>query len=406
AQSNPVITARGDIPLAEANPEQTLAPMIGNFVALGVSDANQVTAKARGVWSIEKRALLLKVDEAKDGGYEGLLVFTWLPEKGFECYEFCADAHRHYKLSKQGDGLQDPFDDGKSAKRTPPRFSFAPFEGQAGFSLTVSGALGERQPAFTFVPDASQVGPYELETLRSDIAGKTGGRDHTMQAIVALPKRQRPDQTFPLLILSPGGNAERPDGYLPMATHFASQGMIAIVVGFNNSSAEDRAELFKQVLDWAHAEHAKETKPEHKLSGMIDTTKTVAAGHSRGGYAAIVAGQRHAAFTHVLALAPSGPEESAGDNKPNACVIVGSEDDYLEDCAKAYSSLAGKKIRLELNGMDHFFYPRPRYDEMLKRGTAFLHSEVLGNRVLGRVLSAPSEVVKVESATPEPAKKD
>ena len=83
-------------------------------------------------------------------------------------------------------------------------------------------------------------------------------------------------------------------GYGPYGRWFATWGYVTVVVAFNDNDAAERAGKYPKVIDWAHAECERKGSP---LFGLLDKERVASAGHSRGGFAALVAG---AVFVTVI----------------------------------------------------------------------------------------------------------
>ena len=182
---------------------------------------------------------------------------------------------------------------------------------------------------------------------------------------------------FPAIVFSPGGQANSFQGYRPYGRFFATWGYITVIVAFNDNKATDRAPKMGKVLDWLTAEHARDGSP---LKGMVDTKKLATAGHSRGGFAAIVAARADPRVTACLALAPSGPLQAPeGEGKAPVCVIIGDKDQFQPAANSAYSTAPGERFHLLVPGMGHMLDPREATLKLVRRSTAFLQYALRGD---------------------------
>lgn len=214
-----------------------------------------------------------------------------------------------------------------------------------------------------------------------------------MRAQVHHPDGEGP---YPLIVFSPGGGAETQEGYRPYGRWFATWGYVTVIVAFNDKDATARGAKFSKVIDWAHAEHAREGSPLH---GMLDPERVAAAGHSRGGYAALVAGAKDDRIDAVLALAPSGPSTGDGDaHAPAACVIIGTKDQFRGAAQKAYALQRGERYYIEIEGMEHMLTPREQVLKLVRRSTCFLEHALKGDTRYRAPLVEKREGIAIDTA--------
>ena len=141
-------------------------------------------------------------------------------------------------------------------------------------------------------------------------------------------------------------------------------------MAFDDASAEARAGKFTAALDWVAERHTDDGSP---LAGKIDMERCVAAGHSRGGHAAVLAAQSDPRFDAVIAIAPAGPKAlDAAGHSPPIFIAVGGRDSLLDDCEALWTHAAGGSAFVRIDGMDHFLQPKTASHEVVKRATAFL----------------------------------
>lgn len=153
----------------------------------------------------------------------------------------------------------------------------------------------------------------------------------------------------PTLVFSPGGQAESVAGYAGLGRLFAQWGYATRIVAFDNESAVERAGQFSEAVDWL--ETAKHER--------VDLKRLVAAGHSRGAYAAVVAAKTDKRSVACLALAPSGPEEPAGENRPAFYPISGDGGDE-RFCSTICGQAAAPRWQVTVRGLDRFLGPREK----------------------------------------------
>ena len=161
---------------------------------------------------------------------------------------------------------------------------------------------------------------------------------------------------LPTIVLSPGGQASSFRGYGSYGKLFAEWGYVTVVVAFDNASAKERGKQYSEVLDWLKK---KNVEKDGKLKGRIDFKNLVAAGHSRGGYAAVVAAKGDKRFKACLAIAPSGPAKLEGDNDPIFFFVSGDNGDE-RTCARLYKQAKPTRWQVTVEGMDHFLQPREK----------------------------------------------
>jgi len=221
--------------------------------------------------------------------------------------------------------------------------------------------------AFLQVDDPGQLGKLKYAEFKERIPRAKGG---DAAADVFHPSEEK--GPFPAIVLSPGGGAATTRGYEGFGRWFASWGYVCVVVAFNNDSADERGAQYSEVLDWLVKKNAEDG---WALKGRIDAAKFVAGGHSRGGWASVVAARKDKRFVACVAMAPSGPEKAAGDNRPAICLISGDDGDE-KTCAALYAQFEKPRAQVTVEGMDHFFAPQGKAQIVIKYATAFLNVHV------------------------------
>jgi predicted dienelactone hydrolase len=218
-------------------------------------------------------------------------------------------------------------------------------------------------------PDPGKLGALAYAEFAETIALKAGDRE----ALVVHPKDEK--GPFPVIVLSPGGQAGTVKGYEGFARWFASWGFVTVVVAFNSDTAEERAGQFSEVLDWLEKKNGADG---WALKGRLDAKKFVAAGHSRGGYAAVVAAKKEKRIAACVAMCPSGPEKLEGENQPAWLLVSGDQGDETT-CAAIYKQAAKPRFNVTVAGMDHFFSPKGKAEVVVRVATAFLNYRVKGD---------------------------
>ncbi len=211
-------------------------------------------------------------------------------------------------------------------------------------------------------PDCGKEGAFKIAVLKTKIPRKAGDA----AAEIHYPSEEK--GPFATVVLSPGGNAPSTSGYDIFGKQWASWGFVTVIVAFNNKSADIRGAEYSEVLDWLETRNAEEG---WELKGKIDTKKFVAAGHSRGGHATVVAAKKEKRFIAAIPMAPAGPTKVAGDNAPAMCFITGDQGDEVRATA-LYNQCGKPRFLVTISGMDHFFNPAEKPPLILKYSTAFL----------------------------------
>jgi len=212
-------------------------------------------------------------------------------------------------------------------------------------------------------PDPARLGAHGFGSSRVLVERKEG---KALEAVIHRPEGEGP---FPVIVFSPGGPARDTQGYDGFGRMFASWGYMTVIVAFHDTTAEERAGKFGEVLDWLKGTAAK-----------ADLTRAIAGGHSLGGFAAVLAAHADVRFKACVALAPSGPAgRPPGENRPALCVIVGDRDRAQETCRSVYLRAASPRYLVTIEDMNHFFAPRTAGRHVLPRAIAFLNYRVLGD---------------------------
>ncbi|MBI3724591.1 hypothetical protein HY251_11645 [bacterium] len=197
------------------------------------------------------------------------------------------------------------------------------------------------------------------------------------------------------MVLSPGGPADTPYGYEVFAQRFATWGFVVAIVAFNGNTADERGKEFPEILDWFEKHNADSGSA---LKGKIDAKKYVACGHSRGGWAAIVAATTEKRFAYCLALAPAAPVNLPGDKRPPVCIVSGDSEPADVASAKTTFKLFEKpKFQITVRGVPHMLHKDPKTPIVCAYATAFLNYKVRGDAHSKKFLEAQTADVSVVS---------
>lgn len=301
-------------------------------------------------WTLNKTVLTQRNRVTKDGQtlFEDLRVFS-----GRKMRQWTEGVMREYDVERKGDTFTFTQSKAEGAKDT---WKYVYTLGDSiSYVLEVDGKEFVKGTLKSKLPDPGQLGRYKFKEFQETIDG--------MEAYVVHPEEGGP---FPTIVLSPGGGAETYEGYEGFGRWFASWGYATVIVAFADEQAEDRAKKFSKVLDEL------EKKP------YADAKKFVAMGHSRGGYASVIAATGEKRFVACVALCPSGPEKIEGKHRPAMCLISGDDGDE-KICAKLYGAVAKPRVQVTVEGMDHFFNPQGKALFVVKYAIVFLEAEVRGD---------------------------
>jgi dienelactone hydrolase len=160
---------------------------------------------------------------------------------------------------------------------------------------------------------------------------------------------------WPVCVFSPGGPAPSWQGYDDFATRFASWGMATLVVAFGDRTAEKRAPQFDAARSWLEKQNGSK---DSFLQGKLDVKRFVAAGHSRGGaaaiYAAVDAKSWAGCVTDGAALRALPPKYAT------PTLLIGSPED--KTLPALYDSMKKPRWLVVVAGMDHYMTPPDKRD--------------------------------------------
>jgi len=352
----------------------SVAFLAGKLTGKGSHPMGSYDETLTGEWSLNGTILVVRSRSAMAGRtvYEDLRVFSYDPvRKVIRMRQYGMGDVAVYDAAIEDDGkrivLNEVAHEGNARgewrytyrRKSETEWEYEVDARQGGaWRRYVAGALRQA------TPDPAQLGPHEYTSAQAVVARKEGA------ALGAVVHRPVGDGPFPVIVFSPGGPAASTQGYDGFGRMFASWGYLTVVVAFNDEAAEERAGKFSEVLDWLAGAAA-------PLEGKADLTRAVAAGHSRGGFAAVLAAHADARFKACVALAPSGPDaRPAGENRPALCVIVGDRDDAQVTSEGVYERARSPRYFVTIGNMNHFFAPSTAGRHVLPRAVAFLNYHV------------------------------
>lgn len=370
---------------------KAIAFLAGNFTGQGANPIGAFRETQVATWDINHTVLTVRTTSTMDKliVFEDLRVFSFDNDKqAIRMRQWAMGDMITYDV-KLDDGklvCTEIAHEGKG--RGEWRYTFT--AGKPGFSYALEEKRDGKFAPYvqgTLVPSPGVRGTLEVTEMRAEITiGET-----TLDAIMFYPKSDAP---CPVIVFSPGGQAETTRGYESFARWYATWGFACALVAFDTADAESRAGMYSKVADWLESRNT----ADGELKGRLDTAKLVAAGHSRGGYAALLAAGRDKRFGHCMAFAPSGPEEWSSELKPTVLLVVGTDDDLLETSRTLYGKLAGPRHLVCVEGMDHFLQPSSTVMQVVSRSTAFLLHRVAGVAAYARWITESESGVEVQAA--------
>ncbi len=272
----------------------------------------------------------------------------------------------------------------------PWRYTFTPAKSGGGFSYRVD----QRKPDGQLKPDDrwTKYVTGELKRRAPDVNEDGPLRTRTKRIKLGWPAEVHSpvgDGRYPLIVFSPGGAASSYQGYAGFGRRWASWGFVVVIVAFADGSATERAPKFGKVVDALKKRTDGDVPWDQKIA--------IAAGHSRGGHAAILAAHANTRFGACLAIAPAGPEGGVKDAKHNPAtfIVVGDKDRFQETCRKLHSNLKGPHLLATIEGMNHMCAPAECGRKMLARTTAFLMARVAGKKSFEIALTKPANGVTI-----------
>ncbi len=250
----------------------------------------------------------------------------------------------------------------------------APLRFALGFAAIV--AFGAFAPFARIGQDPAKDGPAPVGWRKLEVADDTPGA--TLDAALFYPATKNKEDAepaaggpWPVCVFSPGGSAPTWQGYEDFATRFASWGMATLVVAFGDRTAEKRAPQFDAARSWLEKQNGSK---DSFLVGKLDMKRCVAAGHSRGGaaaiYAAVDAKSWAGCVTDGAALRAIPPKYAT------PTLLIGSPDD--KTLPSLYDGMKKPRALVVVAGMDHSMTPPDKRDVVLAYAAAWIGERFLG----------------------------
>ncbi len=198
---------------------------------------------------------------------------------------------------------------------------------------------------------------------------------------------------FPVIVFSGGGEATNGKEYDLFGKWYASWGYVTALMTFNNNDFDKRASEFGEVADWFTK---KNEEDGWALKGKIDTAKFIAMGHSTGGTTSLICAKRDKRFVACVAYGAGAPKELKGDCKPAVLLLTGSNNDEKAAIAM-YKKFEKPKVRVTVDGMDHYFKPVNKYAPVVAKYTVAFLDTIFKNDEKAVAVLKGEEAVVVES---------
>ena len=218
-------------------------------------------------------------------------------------------------------------------------------------------------------------GPSPIGWRKVKVADDAPGA--TLDAAIFYPAAKNKENAepaggpWPVCVFSPGGPATTWAGYEDFANRFASWGMATLVVAFGDRTAEKRALQFAAARSWLEQQNGSK---DSFLSGKLDGKRFVAAGHSRGGaaaiYAAVDAQSWAGCVTDGAALRALPPKYAT------PTLLIGSPED--KTLPALYDGMKKPRALVVVAGMDHYMTPPDKRDLVLAYAAAWIGERFLG----------------------------
>ena len=241
----------------------------------------------------------------------------------------------------------------------------------AAFAHLVPFTRDAQDPA----KDPAKDGPNPVGWRKVKVADDAPGA--TLDAAIFYPAAKNKEDAeptggpWPVCVFSPGGPAPTWQGYEDFATRFASWGMATLVVAFGDRPAEKRAPQFDAARSWLEKQNGSK---DSFLFGKLDGKRFVAAGHSRGGaaaiYAAVDAKSWAGCVTDGAALRELPPKYAT------PTLLIGSPED--KTLPALYDGMKKPRGLVVVAGMDHYMTPPDKRDVVLAYATAWIGERFLG----------------------------
>lgn len=169
----------------------------------------------------------------------------------------------------------------------------------------------------------------------------------------------------PVVVFSPAAAAGSTGGYKALAKELNDAGFALVEVAFKNDDPAERGAQFSDVVDWLE---------KKKFAVDLDLKRVYAGGHSRGGWAAVVAARRDKRFAGCVVLNPSGPEKAEGDHAVPIVAISGDDPGDAKTADALFEQFDKKGERVTIKGLKHELQPAPAASDAFAAAVQALRS--------------------------------
>jgi hypothetical protein len=222
--------------------------------------------------------------------------------------------------------------------------------------------------------DPGKDGPHAAARMSAKVTDDKGAE---LEAVLFYPgaaagEKAAPaeDGPFPVVVFSPGGPAPTCTGYDDFGKRFATWGAATLIVAFGDRPADKRAPQFAAARAWLEKKHAEDG---WALKGKLDFKTVLAAGHSRGGAAAILAAADAKLWQGCLAVGPALRDVPPRYSTPT--FLIGAEED--QTMPGLYGGMKKPRWMFVVEGMNHFLNPDECRASVIRYSTAWLGSRYL-----------------------------
>lgn len=152
----------------------------------------------------------------------------------------------------------------------------------------------------------------------------------------------------PVVVFSPAAAAGSTGGYKALAHALNDAGIALVEVAFKNDDPTERAAQFSDVVDWLE---------KKKFAVELDLKRVYAGGHSRGGWAAVVAARRDKRFSGCLVFNPSEPGKFESEHTPPIVAVTGDDPEDVRVGDAIFERFGKKGERVTIKGLKHELQP-------------------------------------------------
>jgi len=388
-------------PQKEKNPLEPVRMFLGDWVGEGKSpEEGSHTIALTGFLAVEKSIVMVQsrlVTDAKKRAEESMWIFTHDPAAPrLRCRRFVEDGVVTYDVAHKLEGteidkltLTEVSREGVKGPSSGERWVITYHQRLKRISFNRLRKMSIQASTLVRLPYRPGLrGPYA--PTGAEVKIQRGNGKAAFNGQIYHPQRDSGiEPPYPVVVFSPGGAATQVTGYESFGQCFASWGFITVLVAFGDAPADERAKQFGEVVTWLSAVNE---QPDWELARAFDLRRLVAAGHSRGGHAALLAAMNDQRFTTAMVFAPSGPKELKMQALPSPLAVLGGHNPQDEPiCDALYTAAEGPKLHVSVKGMDHYLRPPSLHAGMMKYAVTYLLAMVKGDPKYQRWLGAARE---------------